>query len=55
MFLMIQTKGIDDLIENYGSEELKKLTEPLREAIPEYCMALAVEIGKIHENDNQLS
>ena len=55
MYLMIQTKAIDDIIENYGNAELKEVAEPFRQAIPEYCMALAVEIGKIHEGKNVLS
>jgi len=55
MYLMIQTKAIDEIIENYGDKELKEVAEPFRQAIPEYCMALAVEIGKIIENNNELS
>jgi hypothetical protein len=55
MFLLIHTKAIDDIIESYGSDELKELSAPFRQAIPEFGIALATEIGKIHENNNELS
>jgi hypothetical protein len=55
MFLLIHTKAIDDIIESYGSDELKELAAPFRQAIPEFGMALATEISKINENNNELS
>ena len=55
IFLMIQAKALDEIIENYGSKELKNVAEPFRHAIPEYCMALAEEIDKIHKYKNDLT
>lgn len=55
ILLLIHAQAIDNIIENYGDNELKELANPFRNAIPELGIALSNEIDNIHKNNNLLS
>lgn len=54
IYLLIQSKTLDDIIENFGTDDLKEVAGPFRHAIPHCLMSLSVEIQNIHVNDNKI-
>lgn len=54
LFVMAHCQLLDTVIENHLDDEIKESVVSYRQALPEYLMALAEEIAKIHPNDNRL-
>lgn len=53
--LLIHIQTLDEIIEENGTDELKDNVEPLRSIIPDLIVRISDEVGKIHENNNELS
>jgi len=54
MVVMLHCQELDSVIEEHLSDEVKEQVAAIREALPEYLLAVGQEVEKIHPNNNRL-